>query len=162
MPTFVSWREHGIRVDPEDEWILRKYAWKIKKDDTRSYVHILLERQNLQELARFILSVTDSALQVDHRDGNGLNNCRQNLRPCTQSQNQHNARLRSDNTTGHKGVVKLLRRGKIFYSGEVMKDKKLYTTQSFVNLEDAVEVTKQLRRKLHGEFANDGTHSGAV
>lgn len=39
---------------------------------------------------------------VDHRDGHA--NARHNLRPCSHSQNMANARMRSDNTTGFKGV----------------------------------------------------------
>ena len=45
-------------------------------------------------------------LYVDHRDGNGLNNRRENLRIATKSQNQCNQRMRSNNTSGFKGVSK--------------------------------------------------------
>jgi hypothetical protein len=40
----------------------------------------------------------------DHRDGNGLNNQRYNLRPATHAENMCNARMRKDNTSGFKGV----------------------------------------------------------
>lgn len=42
------------------------------------------------------------AQQVDHRDGNTLNNQRANLRPCTAQQNGFNKRKRSG---GYKGAV---------------------------------------------------------
>tara|TARA_R100000995_G_scaffold71191_1_gene39828 strand:+ start:267 stop:914 length:648 start_codon:yes stop_codon:yes gene_type:complete len=45
-------------------------------------------------------------MDVDHINGNGLDNRRENLRVCTRSQNAMNKKLRSDSTTGYKGVYK--------------------------------------------------------
>jgi len=42
--------------------------------------------------------------QIDHRDGNGLNNVRENLRFCSQSQNMGNAKIRKNGTSQYKGV----------------------------------------------------------
>lgn len=41
---------------------------------------------------------------VDHVNGNGLDNQRANLRPASSRQNSQNRGLRSDNTSGYKGV----------------------------------------------------------
>ena len=43
-------------------------------------------------------------LQVDHKDGNGLDNQKENLRICTQSQNLGNRGIMKSNTSGVKGV----------------------------------------------------------
>jgi len=41
---------------------------------------------------------------IDHIDGNGLNNCWDNLRQGTRSQNLINTKMFSHNTSGYKGV----------------------------------------------------------
>ena len=57
---------------------------------------IILERKLGRPIAQ--------GMVVDHINGNGLDNCRENLREATQAQNMRNLRLRSDNTSQYKGV----------------------------------------------------------
>ncbi|GAH20073.1 unnamed protein product, partial [marine sediment metagenome] len=42
--------------------------------------------------------------QIDHINRDGLDNRKCNLRPCTNSQNQKNSKLRKDNKSGLRGV----------------------------------------------------------
>lgn len=43
--------------------------------------------------------------QIDHINGDGLDNHIENLRLCTHTQNQHNRKISRNNTTGFKGVI---------------------------------------------------------
>ena len=60
-------------------------------------------KQRAVYLHRVILGEPDG-MDVDHRDGDGLNNRRNNLREATRSQNMCNQRISSRNTHGLKGV----------------------------------------------------------
>jgi len=58
----------------------------------------------LMLMHRFIVNPPDSAI-VDHKNGNALDNRRSNLRLATKAENAMNSRLRSDNTSGYRGVT---------------------------------------------------------
>lgn len=87
---------------------------------------------------------------VDHRDGNGLNNTRANLRPCTARQNQANGGARRHNRNGLRGVVCVANgtfRAKIRVDGH---DIHLGT---FFTARDAALAYDKKARELFGEFA---------
>ena len=54
-------------------------------------------------LHRFIMHPS-SGIDIDHRDGDGLNNRRSNLRFASRSQNTQNLRRPKNNKSGFKGV----------------------------------------------------------
>lgn len=76
-------------------YIRAKYSKKIPKRRTTKNVHI----------HRLIMRFP-KGLQIDHIDGDGLNNQRTNLRICTSAQNHMNKRKISDMTSIYKGVSK--------------------------------------------------------
>jgi hypothetical protein len=61
------------------------------------------QKQKVLQLHTLILNVHHS-IRVDHKDGDGLNNQKENLRVATRAQNAANQRLRSDSTSKYKGV----------------------------------------------------------
>jgi hypothetical protein len=86
----------------------------------------------------------------DHADGNPLNNCADNLRECSASENAQNKRISQRNVIGIKGVDKCdASRG---WRARVRLGKKGHA-KYFRRLEDAAAYVKQLREQLHGEFA---------
>ena len=100
-------------VDDQDYERCAKYKWTLDtKTENGGYVtYYALRgvrlpdgRHTTQYLHRFILGVTDPKQKVDHRDRDGLNNCRSNLRKPTDAQSVYNRGLHRHNTSGFKGV----------------------------------------------------------
>lgn len=55
-------------------------------------------------LHRQVMGVTDSLIEVDHVNGNRLDNRRCNLRLCSKIENRRNKLLQVNSTSGYKGV----------------------------------------------------------
>ncbi len=89
---------------------------------------------------------------VDHKEGKS--NAYANLRPCTLSQNAHNAVLRKDNTSGIKGVCFDKQTG--LWRVRVNVNGKQHCAGRFVDKKHAEQAAIKLRSKLHGEFTNHG------
>jgi len=78
-------------VDAEDYEKVSCIKWIARFDNkTKSY---RAYNRKVGHMYRFILDVTDPKILVDHKDHNTLNNMKNNLRPCTISQNNRNRRV---------------------------------------------------------------------
>ena len=88
--------------------------------------------------------------EVDHRDCDGLNNRRVNLRNATKAQNQQNRRLAKDNTSGFKGVAWRKREGK--WQASISKYGKRHYLGCFGCPTAAHFAYIKASRELHGEF----------
>lgn len=94
-------------VDDEDFEMINKYKWFAHKEGNTFYAwrHIKkgMRQYGMVKMHRQILNPMDHE-QVDHVNGNGLDNRRANIRVCSNSQNMMNQKIRSDNSSGFKGV----------------------------------------------------------
>jgi len=95
-----------IDVDLADvKWFLSsgRYARRRTENHGKGEIHtmhcIILERKLGRPLTK--------GMVVDHINGDGLDNRRENLREATQVQNMRNLKLRSDNTSSYKGIRRL-------------------------------------------------------
>lgn len=106
-------------------------------------------KYRLIRMHRVIMGDPDG-LQVDHWDGDGLNNQRTNLRIATNSQNQHNQRTRRDNTSGYKGVT--FRKDKGRWHAKIMLNGQRQHLGLFNCPTAAHFAYIKASRALHGEF----------
>jgi len=137
-------------VDDSDfEWLskCKWYALKLKwKSKDAYYATGRPNGRKLELMHRVILRSVGGS--VDHQDGNGLNNQRQNLRPCNQSQNSANRFTRPDR---YKGVRWYQPRKK--WRAQIMKDYKQMHIGYFEYSTDAAIAYNEAAKRLFGEFA---------
>ena len=98
---------------------------------------------------RIIMS-QPKGLMIDHQDGNGLNNRRNNLRLATSSQNNCNSRIRIDNTSGLKGIFLVKKTGK--WRARITVNKKENHLGYFLSKKEAYAAYCAASDKYHGEF----------
>lgn len=89
--------------------------------------------------------------EVDHHDGNKLNNRRENLRKATLNGQAHNNKKRKDNTSGYRGVHLEKESGK--YSVNIQINGRQKKIGRYKDAIQAALVYDAAARFYHGEFA---------
>jgi hypothetical protein len=140
-------------VDDEDFPKLSGYMWQASKKNNAWYAKrdVLVDgKTSALYMHRAILDVPPG-FEVDHRDGDGLNNQRDNLRQATHRQNLHNSRPFDASgfkgVTWHKGAHKWMAQIKPQAGGP---NKYL---GCFADPEEAARVYDAVALELRGEFA---------
>lgn len=134
---------------------LNKWKWCTGRDWNTFYAHrhggkINGKQKNII-MHRVIMNAPFNMV-VDHKDGNGLNNQRSNLRVCTQSQNMMNRGKQNNNKSGYKGVSWEKHRNK--WKAQTYINKKHVNLGRFDTKEEAYKVYCDVCEKYHGEFAH--------
>lgn len=102
-------------------------------------------------LHRLILDAP-KGMQVDHINGNRLDNRRENLRICTQAENCKNRKESKNNTSGYKGVSICSQTKK--YKAVIQLNRKKIFLGRFKTAKEAAIAYNEAAVKYHGEFAN--------
>ena len=101
-------------------------------------------------LYRLIMNAPKN-MQVDHINGDTLDDRKCNLRLCTASQNSQNRSKEKRNTSGFKGVSWDRRNKK--WRAMIGHNNKMYYMGLFTDKIDAAKAYDQKAKELHGEFA---------
>jgi hypothetical protein len=148
-------------VDDSDyERVVAAGPWHAIKHRKTYYArHTLNGGQSPIKMHRLIMGV-EYGVEVDHKDLNGLNNSRLNLRVATTSQNCQNRGLKSTNTSGFIGVSWHKATGK--WQAYINKQGKRTYLGLFDDLIQAVNVRDTAAREFHGEFARTNKSLGLL
>lgn len=133
-----------INLDDVDN--CKKHKWHKKHSNNgKHYVFTRINGQPVR-LHRFVLNFYDLKLEIDHINGNSMDNRKNNLRKVTHQKNMQNQRkLPRNNTSGYIGVGwnKLNKK----WDAQIKTNKKVFYLGSFEKIEDAIEARKNGEKK---------------
>lgn len=141
-------------VDDEDFETLNKFHWSLM---VAGYAY--REEWNKMKRKKFTMhreimsSKTNDV--IDHKNGNPLDNRKENLRLCTQMENCRNQSIKSSNKSGYKGVSWDKRAGK--WSAFLTVNYKHIFGGYFEDVKKAAESYNKMAIEHHGEFARLNT-----
>lgn len=144
-----------VFIDECDLEIFRKYKWKIQYQKNTRYIYCSTYdgiKVKCILFHRLILNCSHGDKKcVDHIDGNGLNNLRDNLRICTHSENMRNRINNKPHSSIYKGVswTKLNKK----WRASIRINKKYISLGLFINEVDAAKAYNIASEKYHKDFS---------
>jgi hypothetical protein len=145
-------------VDALDAPLLARFRWNVVWDHTTYYAVAIVQvgrrpfrTTTTLRMHRLIVGATKGTW-VDHRDGNGLNNTRANLRVCSPAENARNRRKSETVTTPFKGVCFFPRTGR--WKVTIRLDDQNVHLGYFATAEEGARAYDEAARRHWGEFAS--------
>ncbi len=136
-------------VDDEDYDYLMQWKWYAKKQKYSYYAN-RYENGKLIHMHRVILKIDNPNLYGDHKDHNGLNNQRKNLRIATKLQNNKNKTSHKNAASRFLGVSSHNER----WRARITINYKNKSLGVFKSESEAAMAYNNAARVIHGEFAN--------
>lgn len=132
-------------LDGEDYLYFSQWKWGLTSS---GYARRTIKRSGKVDftglLHRLIMQPPEG-MEIDHINGDKLDNRRNNLRICTRQQNLANSRKRKGTSSLYKGVVWDKRANR--YVVEI------HTTKHFKNEKEAARFSDKIQKLIHEEFA---------
>lgn len=148
-------KEQYALVDDEDFTSLNEYIWcaTVKHHQKAPDEYYATRKSgNKHILMHRIILNAPKGQNVDHIDGNSLNNQRANLRLATQSQNGCNRGKSKVNTSGYKGVF--LERSTGRFRARIGLNHKKYHIGVYATAREAAKAYNDMAVQLHGVYAH--------
>jgi len=154
-------------VDDEDEAKVNQFTWcaMVRNNKDGSFRTVYAQTSlGVDEkgksvriyLHRFILGIVDPKVLVDHKDYNGLNCQKENLRIAADGQNPWNARISKSHKTEskYKGVTLYKSHGRVIgYKYNICKKGEKFSERGFETEDEAGRAYDKKAKELFGEYA---------
>lgn len=142
-------------VDPADLESVCRFNWHVKPGEQTNYAQGSAgDGWRKIKLHRFLIGAKRGE-KVDHRNGNGLDNRRCNLRLASAAQNSMNSAKQAGKTSRFKGVC----RDRGAWVAHIGRDGKMYYLGRFQDEEDAAIVYDVAAQLFFGEYSRLNFHS---
>ena len=147
------------KVDVRDVAIVRPYRWHryTQRRQWKTYYYAMARIESRRDSPVVFMHrlLIPTEVDVDHKDGDGLDNRRRNLRAAKSSDNTHNQVLRCTSTTGFKGVAVVVDRKRRPYAwkAHICVNYKKSHLGCFRTPEAAARAYDRAARKNFGAFA---------
>ena len=139
-------------VDFADYGLVSRYNWSYRyntHDKSKGYAQSWINGKTVS-MHRMIMHA-QKGQEIDHINGNGLDNRRDNLRFCTHAENARNGKQRA-NTSGYRGVYWNKRQGN--WQVQIRNaEGRLRWLGNFINVYDAAQAYNFAACIYHGKFA---------
>lgn len=138
-------------VDDDDFEELNKFKWYANANGFKGRVYAVRSSKKRIRMHRQIMGFPER-MDIDHINGNTLDNRKSNLRIATRSQNLMNSGVGARNTSGYKGVSPSGRPSAPFLA-QVVVMQKAKNLGRFRSAEEAARAYDKAAKELFGEFA---------
>lgn len=134
------------KIDAADLNLVSQHCWHLHNSNGKLYAATGGGRKRI-----FMHSLIFGSLGIDHKDGDGLNNSRENLRKASHCQNMQNRKLGKNSTSGYKGVS--FDKSVGLWKASIGHNFRRYNLGRFSTKEQAALAYDKKAKELHGNFA---------
>lgn len=102
---FIGWTSNTNKefyFDIDDYQRIKNYKWRESQNNWNNYIVTKINGKHIY-LHRLIMNA-EKGEYIDHIDRNTFNNCKRNLRKCSNAENARNQRINKNNNSGFTGV----------------------------------------------------------